>query len=116
MWIPFNVWASEYDQRKNPLNPQFTEMACIEWHLTTPDEMSRLNTHWFCPRCSRPITDEAHELYGNFLELWAEEAMSARDYFIRTGKIPDKISIPIDTSSMQVREIIWMTFLSLPKD
>lgn len=77
--------------------------------------MERLGTHGFCPKCKEPITDDADNAYHRMLEEYAEQAMIARDHFIRTGKMPTRIDIPLDKSSMQVDTVLGMPYTSFPK-
>lgn len=75
-------WIEQYDTQEQ--KSKYKIIACEEGHSTSLDEMDRLGTHGFCPKCSLPITNEADESYTRMLEAYAENAMVTRDHFIRT--------------------------------
>lgn len=99
------------EKQKN--DPRFKTIACEEWHHTCIDEMERLKTGGFCPKYSLPITGEADEAYTRMLEVYAENAMVARDQFIRTWKMPDKIQIWLTSKNLRVTQVLWKPYVSI---
>lgn len=88
------------ERQKN--DPKFKTIACEEWHHTCIDELEKLNTAWFCPKCNLPVTEAANSAHNKMLEALGEESMRARDQILRTWEYVSPLQIPLDGSRFQV--------------